>query len=94
MLTPTECEYAQQWREKVRKHHAEKKSKPKLNAGDTVVFATPISFTDGHSHDRLTYVGGFRFRTNHGWIVRLSKSWRTTYDWKVEMPETADSVSV
>jgi len=88
MLTPTEYEYAQQWRERVRKHHADKKSKPKLNAGDTVVFATPISFTDGHSHDRLTYLGGFRFRTSGGWTVRLSKSWRTTYDWKVETLET------
>ncbi len=88
MLTPTEYEYANAWRERVRQHHADKKSKPKLKAGDTVVFATPISFTDGHSHDRLTYIGGFRFRTTRGRTVRLSKSWRTTYDWKIETLET------
>ena len=91
LLSPTDNEYALNWRERVRKHHATKQAKPKLAKGDVVVFSEPIEFTRGYVFDRLTYLGGFRFRatTSYGTAitVSMSRDWRTRYTWSVATPE-------
>lgn len=85
-------EYSAEWRERVRKYHANKKAKPALRKGDVVVFSEPVEFTNGQKYDRLTYLGGYRFQVTGGYTtVRLSKSWRTTYKWSVQEPALAGS---
>jgi hypothetical protein len=46
LLTPTESEYAVQWRERCKARLAKEKAK----VGDTIVFEAPIRFTDGSLH--------------------------------------------
>ena len=88
LLSPTDNEYALNWRERVREYHSVKVGRPKLAKGDTVVFESPIEFTGGFSLTRMVFLGGYRFRatTEYGQsvTVRLSKSWRTTYKWAIE----------
>jgi hypothetical protein len=79
-------DYSARWREGVRKYHADKKAKPTLKKGDTVLLAEPIEFSDGRKRDRLTYLGGYRFRDEYGQQVRLSKNWRTRYAWTIAEP--------
>lgn len=57
LLTPTESEWAKQWRKDCRENAARKRSTPKLADGQTITFEHPISFTDGHA--------GTRFRVSH-----------------------------
>jgi hypothetical protein len=77
-------ELSAEWREKVREHHAAKKATPKLETGTTVVFDRPLEFTNGvGSHDRLTYLGKYSFRTPTGVRVRLFKQWKTKLNWTV-----------
>ena len=87
LLSPTDNEYALNWRERVRKHHATKQAKPKLATGDTIRLAESPKFSDGRERSVLTYLGGYRFRDEYGQVVRLHKSWRTTYTWSVVTPE-------
>ena len=93
LLSPTDSEYALNWRERVRAYHAEKKGAPKLAKGDLVVFSTPIEFHGGFSLDRMTFLGGYRFQGRLDGMrtvtVRLPKNWRTTYKWTVETPALA-----
>lgn len=93
LLSPTDSEFALNWRERVRTHHAKKKGAPKLAKGDLVVFSAPIEFQGDFSLTRMVFLGGYRFRgvTDYGQTVtvRLSKNWRTAYQWTVETPALA-----
>lgn len=71
LLTDTNSEYANQWRERCRARLAKPKPKP----GQTVRFARPFNFTNGESHDTLTFEKGSRFRTPTGTLVHVTK-WR------------------
>lgn len=71
LLSDTDSEYANQWRERCRARLAKPKPKP----GDVVKFAHAFSFTNGESHDTLTFVKGCRFTTPAGTLVHLTK-WR------------------
>jgi hypothetical protein len=88
LLSDTDNEYAVEWRQAVREYHASKKATSKLVKGDTVVFSKPIDFTGDFSLDRMTYLGGYRFRGalpgGRGVNVTLPKTWRTSYDWTIE----------
>lgn len=84
LLSEPENEYAEEWRELVRKHHAEKKSSPKLKPGDTVVFDEPIQVTKDWSVQRMEFLGKYVFRCPSGARVRLHKSWKTYYKWSIE----------
>ena len=53
LLTPTDSEYANGWREKCRARLAAEAAKPKAKPGDTIRFAKPIEFTDGSSFTEL-----------------------------------------
>lgn len=86
LLTPTDNEYANDWRERCRKNIERKKAQPKVKEGDVIVFDEPIEFSNGMEVDRLRYEGGYRFRAldgQYGTPVRLHKSWKRTYGWKV-----------
>ena len=56
LLTPTNSEYAQEWRERCRTFHNKRKAHRPLRHGDQILFAEPIPFTDGTSHRRFEVV--------------------------------------
>jgi len=60
LLTPTEYEYAIEWRKKCREYHAVRKAAnkklTKFNVGDTVVFKHPIRFQSGHTFNSLQVI--------------------------------------
>ncbi|MCU4162210.1 hypothetical protein AiwAL_19375 [Acidiphilium sp. AL] len=56
LLTPTDSEYARQWRADCRANAAARRArqaKPAPRAGQTIVFDEPIAFADGNSVVRL-----------------------------------------
>jgi hypothetical protein len=52
LLTPTDSEWANAWRQKCRARLA----KPRPREGQTLVLAQPLSFTDGAVHSRFLVV--------------------------------------
>jgi len=62
LLTEPSNDNAREWRERCRARLAD--SKPR--AGQTVVFARPLTFTNDEVHDTFVYEGGSRFRTASG----------------------------
>lgn len=76
LLTDTDSEYANQWRARCRARLA----KPKPKAGQAVRFAHPFTFTNGESHDTLTFVKGSRFKTPNGTLVHVTKWRESTYE--------------
>ena len=56
LLTPTENAHALDWRARCRAALAARAAKPKLKAGQVIVFEYPIAFTDGSSHRRMVVV--------------------------------------
>lgn len=56
LLTSTERPYAVAWRERCRAAVDRRACKPELRAGQTVVFAERIAFTDGTTFDRMIAV--------------------------------------
>jgi hypothetical protein len=86
-LSEAPNEYAAEWRQKVREHHAKKKAAPKLAPGDTIRVETPIEFDGGFKADTFRLLNNNRFRTtatgDNGGLytiaVRLPRDWRTRY---------------
>lgn len=86
-LSEAPNEYAAEWRQKVREHHAKKKAAPKLAPGDTIRVETPIEFDGGFRADTFRLLKNNRFRTtatgDNGGLytiaVRLPRDWRTRY---------------
>lgn len=81
LLTPTESQWANEWRERCRAHIA--RPKKTLKPGDTVEFSTEIGKSVGVSGKRFTYEGGFRFTSQSGYPIRMYKSWRRMTTWEV-----------
>lgn len=53
-LTPTDHNYALEWRDRVTHHHEQRKALRGLQAGDQVVLATALRFTNGDERDTFT----------------------------------------
>ena len=65
LLTPTDVEYAKEWRANCRKNIKERRAqakKPKPRPGQTIIFDHPIHFSDGRNLDRLLVVRSPRGR--------------------------------
>jgi hypothetical protein len=63
LLTPTDREYAPQWRARCRENIATRRAKaakPGPRAGQVIVFDEPLCFNDGRSFDRLEVVANPR----------------------------------
>lgn len=56
LLTPTDNEYARNWREKCWLKINDKKSRPKVKVGDVIKFDTPIQFTNGDLLDTFQVI--------------------------------------
>ncbi len=77
LLTPTENEYATEWRQKCWDNVAKAKAKPKPKKGDRIRFAEPLEFTDGSTCQEFVLVERSTFRRAEGYgLVRIS-SWRS-----------------
>lgn len=76
LLSPTDSDYAQQWRAQCRARLA----RPRPRVGDTVVFVTPLEFTDGTRHTRLTFCGGSRFTFGDGRPCYVAKWSQLRYE--------------
>ena len=63
LLTPTDREYAVQWRARCRENTAARRTraaKPGPRAGQVIVFDEPLSFADGRSFQRLEVIANPR----------------------------------
>ena len=70
LLTEPSNDHARQWRERCRARLAQ----PRPRKGQTVVFAKPLSFTNGEVHHTLIFQGGSRFHSADGRLYRVP-SW-------------------
>lgn len=70
LLTPTEHEYALNWRKRVDEYWEQKdksnKTRAKLNVGDTIVFNQTIKFNNGTSYKSLQVLSLKPFRLTDG----------------------------
>ena len=86
-LTPTDNDYANEWRAKCRANIAKKKAAPKINTGSVFTVETPVEFVNGVSVSRFRYEGGYRVEAlpdkGYSFKARLPKTWRTDWKWKV-----------
>lgn len=74
-------EHARNWRARCEANLARKAARPKVKAGDTIILAQPIMFTNGQSYQRLKYVKGSTFETadtnGMGYPLRVTlRKWR------------------
>jgi hypothetical protein len=69
LLTPTDDEYANRWRQRCRDRAAH----PKPRKGQQVRFAQTISFTDGTSCATFTFLGRTRFAAEDGAHVAIPR---------------------
>jgi hypothetical protein len=81
LLTPTDSEFANDWRARCRAKVERKANRVKPEVGDTVLFAHPLTFSDGSEHDTFVYAGkvrrtdvftaaGGRYNLGRDWAVR------------------------
>jgi len=78
-LTPTDSEWANQWRDAAREAIQKAKDAPKVPAvkpGTVVKLARALSFQDGVKADTFTMVERFTFTRSDGRRVRLPASWK------------------
>lgn len=81
LLSPTEDQYALEWRARCREFNG--KPEVKLTRGATVRLAAPIRFSDGVTEDTFTFLERSTFRrAGDGRGVRIT-SWRTRYQFEV-----------
>lgn len=73
LLTPTEDQYALEWRARCWENIGKRKARPKFKFGDRIILTNPIKFTDGHERQFLTVVSTkpLRFKDTQGYYVRL-----------------------
>jgi hypothetical protein len=75
-LTPTDSEWANDWRARCREH-AEKAAKPPVAPGTVVTFAEQIKFTDGYAGDTFEVVRhrkrGLAFKAPTGRLYRVTR---------------------
>lgn len=80
LLTPTDRPHAVDWRARCRANLARRTARPRLRAGQTVVFDAPLTFSDGARRDRFEVVidperpRAIRFRDlESGKLCRISR---------------------
>ncbi len=74
LLSPTESQWALEWRAACRTRNAVKRSRPKIRKGDLIRFARPLTFTSGATFDTFRFVERSTFSAD-GRLFRIP-SWR------------------
>lgn len=93
LLTPTDSEYAKEWRAKCREGIAFKTEKraaaPKVTDGTVIKLATPLNFRSGLTAQefKLRVIGRTRRwyanpGTDNQFLCRLPRDWATRYQWE------------
>jgi hypothetical protein len=82
LLTPTDSEYANEWRSRCRANIEAKATAPRIAAGATIKFAYPLQFSDGVKTDTFTFQQRDTFQREDGARVRIP-GWRRRYSWEV-----------
>lgn len=85
MLTPTEHEYAKEWRKRCWDRIEKRAKMPKVKKGDWIKFSKPITFIDGSCYDTLRFDRGSRFETGSYLTFRI-RNWRDREFVKVNPP--------
>lgn len=85
LLTPTEYEYAIEWRKRCWDRIKKRESLPKVKTGDWIKFTDPIKFTDGSIYQVFQFNGGSRFKTDHYMTYRI-RNWRDREFAKIPPP--------
>jgi len=75
MLTPTDNDYANEWRKDCRNLIDRRRATNKVKAGTTIRLTESLSFSDGVDRDTFTYVKGSKFRSADGYTVTVRR-WR------------------
>lgn len=76
LLTPTDSEWANEWRQKCREYNAAQAARPKVKKGDVVKFDQTLKFTDGVERDTFTFIERTTFRTEGGGRVKIP-NWKS-----------------
>lgn len=76
LLTPTEFEWANEWRARCRANAAAKAATPKVKPGDTVKFSEVLRFGSGWESDTFELIERSTFRIPGGIRVRIP-SWKS-----------------
>ena len=82
LLTPTDREYAVQWRVRCRENIAARRAKaakPSPRAGQMIVFDAPLSFADGRSFQRLEVIANPRHPRSHRTVLFRAPGSRSLY---------------
>lgn len=74
-LTPTEDQYALEWRQECREQLAKRAAAKKVKAGTVIEFEQPVKFSDGFEYSRFVFEGGNVFQAKGGPRVRFT-GWR------------------
>lgn len=83
LLSPTEVEYAAEWRKACRENAAKTATASKVTKGATIKFAQPIEFSNGAKLDTFTFVERSTFRDAQGFGLYRITNWRTSRAWEV-----------
>ena len=87
LLSPTDSEYALEWRAACRANLAAKKTAAKLTKGTRFRVEKPVEFVNGASASEFVYWGRYEASalTDDGrrFAVSLPKTWRTDWKWTV-----------
>jgi hypothetical protein len=80
IFTPSDIEYATQWRTACRERLAQRDRSREVTPGTVIRFARAIRFSDGVYRNEFEYVRGSTFRSLAGVTLRLP-GWRDRTDW-------------
>lgn len=84
LLTPTDNEYALQWREKCWENIRKRKAQPRLKKGMMIEFAKPIAFNNGVEESVFTVVDPRRLIFQNRYMkFKLHRSTLRYNEWKV-----------
>jgi hypothetical protein len=75
LLSPTDSQWANEWRERCYKRLAAIAARPRVTRGDVVTFAEPIQFTSGRTMPTLKFLSHSTFTDEDGRRYRVT-GWR------------------
>jgi hypothetical protein len=83
LLSPTDREYALDWRGRCRQNAARLAQATAIRPGDTVRFSCPLAFANGDRHDTFLFEKRSTFRHPQDTTRYRIPGWRDRYDYQV-----------
>ena len=84
LLTPTDSEWANEWRKRCRDRNAAVRNQPKVKPGDVIALGRELTFSDGVTEQRFRFVQRSKFqRVSDGRLVSIP-SWRQRYAYQLQ----------